>query len=162
VALPLIAGLTRAARIAYPFIERGVREGLSSRAIENAIRAGGLSAPRRSVLLEVIRGIKGVEASAGRIENVRRSFKPSPELHAPALTKIRRAYSYTLEVTGSSIGTGMPLTQHIQITSDTPLSALEREEAAAEALSAGESRYGIEVDKIKTTRALRAGSQGVF
>lgn len=161
-AAPLIAGLTRAARLAMPFIERGVREGLSSRAIETAIRAGGFAAPRRTVLLEVMRAMRGVEESGKALRFLRQGARPDPARLPEALTTIRRAYSFTLEVRGTHISTGAPLVQHVTVTSDTLLTRAEMEAAAAEAVDQGNERYGIEVESVLPIKGIKAGSRGVF
>lgn len=161
-AAPLIAGLTRAARIAMPFIERGVREGLSSRAIESAIRAGGLSVPRRQVLLDVMRGLKGIEDSGKSLKFLRQGARPDPSRMPEALTRIRRQFSYTVEVRGTHVSTGSPFVQHVTVTSDSLLTRAEMEEAAAEAVDSSKDRYGMEIESAVPIKAIKAGTAGVF
>lgn len=161
-AAPLIAGLTRAARLALPFIERGVREGLSSRAIERAIRDGGLSAPRRQVLLDTMRALKGVEDAGKALKFLRQDARPDPSRLPEALTTIRRQYSFTVEVRGTLISTGEDFVQHVTVTSDSLLTRAEMEEAAVEAVDQGQERYGIKVSSALPIKGIKAGKGGVF
>jgi hypothetical protein len=161
-ALPLIVALTRAARIAMPFIERGVAEGLSSRSIERAIRAGGLAAPRRQVLLDIMRGYREIAERSSVLKYLKLENRPDVSRMASALTRIQRAYSFTMEVRGVISGTNEPLVRHVTVSSDSVLTRGEMEESAATAVLSGQERYGIEVTQILPIRAVKAGSLGSF
>jgi hypothetical protein len=159
---PFLDTLSRAARAAWPFIQRGVREGLSSRSIERALVEGGLSGVRRSTLLDLMR-MSAFEQRAGDALN---RLQPNRRIEAQALpealTKIRRSFSFTVDVTGTLISTGKSITRSITIASDRELTPLEIRQAAVAAVDAAGDRYGMTVEETKITGGRRAGSLGLI
>lgn len=154
--------LSRAARTAYPAIQRGVREGLSSRRIDDALRKEFGSSIRRATLLDIMRREQSVVERSERLKFLGLDRRPSPASLAEALTKIRREYSFTVEVTGTMVSTGASLTQHITVTSDTLLTRREIEEAARDLVESDKDQYGVEVESVTITRGMRAGPAGTF
>jgi hypothetical protein len=76
------------------------------------------------------------------------------------LTAIRRAASFTVEVRGTLLSSGQSFIQHVTVTTDTPLTRREIEEAALDAVEGAQDRYGIEVEETLLVRGVRAGLAG--
>jgi hypothetical protein len=154
--------LSATARQAYPIIQRGVREGLSSRALDSLIREGLGSSIRRQTLLDIIRDVRNIFDVGAQLRFLNQESRPNPARLPEALTKIRREFSFTVEVRGIFGPTGLSTIQNVTITSDTLLTRREMEEAAIEAVEEGSDRYQLDIVSAIPIQGLRAGSSGRF
>ena len=161
-ALPLISGLNLLARQALPVIQRGVGEGLSSRAISSIIKDAFGKSIRRSTLLDVIRGIKGIEKANVQLKFIRKDRLPNVDRIPEAITRIRRNFSYKVKVEGHFIDTDIAHTEYINISSDINLTIAQIEAKALEAMEAGIKRYKLIVEKLTLDEAVKAGKLGTL
>jgi hypothetical protein len=162
VAIPLLSTLSVAARTALPFIERGVREGLASRAINAVLKSEFGKGLRRQVLLDVMRAVSGVQSAGAQLKFLGLDKIPNPARIPAALTTIRREFSYKIEVRGVSSMTGQSMTRFVQVTSSRNLTRREMQDAALDAIGSDQERYGITDYEAVPVSAVRAGSSGYF
>jgi hypothetical protein len=158
---PLLTTLGRNAALFLPVAQGAVSRGLPAQAAINAFRASGGSI-RRQTALEVFRAVAGLERRASAILSVRKDRRPSVASLPPALTKIRRGFSFTAEIRGTVAETGASLTRFITISTDEIPTIGEMEALAEEIASGSGEGYGIEVDQVRITRGIAAGPGGVF
>lgn len=159
--LPFLLGLSSRARRASPIIRRGVREGVSSRQMTRILQKAGLGI-RRQTLLDMMRMIEGEVAIGPVLSALGINRFPNPMRLPPALTKIRRAYSFTVRVRGSEIDTGAATEQFVTVTSDTLLTRGEIEALANQAIETDLDRYKLVVTDTLLTGGLRAGAPGLL
>ena len=150
---PLSLRLTARVRRLLPIIEGGVASGLSSRAINPAIRNATGTGIRRQELLDVIREIKGIQKHGDTLKNVRLDRRPDPRRTPRALTPISTAISSTVSFKGRLLGTGELVTQHVQVVHDSILTRGQIEDIAAaffeeEQDEQFKSTAGIELDSV--------------
>ena len=156
---PFLLRQSSRARRASPMILRGVREGISSRQLMGVLQKAGLGI-RRQVLLDLMR-LYGDEVAIGPVLSALGINRfPNPMRLPPALTKIRRAYSFTVRVRGAELDTGLETEQFVTVTSDTLLTRGEIEALADQAIEADRSRYNLIVADLLLTGGLRAGTPG--
>lgn len=150
----LTFSLSASAKRALPFIERSVRTGVSSTALQSALAARGMGV-RRTDLLDAIRHVRGVSRRTNALASVRRDRRPDPMRIAIARTNIRRKFSFTLRIRGSADGTGERIERFITISTDKVLSRQELEETAAGVVDAERSNYPFEIDTVTLVTAVR-------
>lgn len=153
--------LSKRQRAAYPHIIRGVREGLTQRAIETALRGMDLG-----IRHEVMRGIINQERSRqqyGRsLDLLSPSRMPVARNLPEAMTRLTRRYAFTFEVKGTLIATGQPVTHHITLSMDRLLSIGEMRDRARDLVGSKRDRYGAEVDSVTITGGMREGEEGTL
>lgn len=159
--MALLDTLSRSARTAYPFIQRGVREGLSANSIQASLQAAGIGI-RRQALLDVIRAESGAQLASSALRFAKPETFPNPARLGEALTKIRRQFSFTVEVRGTLGSTGEGFIQHVTVSTDRLLTRQAIEDAAQAMVEDEQERYGIDVGSVVLTGGLRSGSLGVF
>lgn len=159
--LPLLATLSGRARLAYPIIQRGVREGLSSRAINTILQdtIGGL---RRTSLLSIMRAERGVALAGSRLQALRRDFTPDPTRLPDSLTKLRRGFSFTVRIRGFDLGTGEDVTRFVTVALDDPLTRAEIENIGLGFIEEDLERYGVAVTEVLLQRGMKAGEEGTL
>lgn len=150
----LTLSLSASARRALPFIERSVRTGMSSTALQSALAARGMGV-RRTDLLDAIRHVRGVERRTNALASVRRDRKPDPSRIAIARTNIRRNFSFTVRVRGFDMVSGDLTERFVTITSDSVLSRQELEDAARAMLEEGVSNYPMDIKSVTLQKAVR-------
>lgn len=155
-------GLNALARIAFPFVESAVAKGLSSRAITSALQSTLGMGLRRETLLYMMREIKGTQDLASRVRFLNPNFIPDPTMIPPALTTLRREYSYNVRVTGLASGTGQTFTRHVTVSSSSLLKPAQAEELALNMVNADVDSYGMEEAVAKSWSLMKAGSGGTF
>jgi hypothetical protein len=149
------------ARLAYPGIVRGVREGLSARAIGRALRAGGLTFADR-FLFAAVRLERDVFAAGQVVSSLGDRQRPDPARLPEALHAIQRRYSFLVEVEGDSLSTGERIRQHVTISTDRLLTRREMEDAAIDAVESLPSEYGMEDVEATAIFGVKAGRQGIL
>lgn len=160
-AISFLAGLSVAARTAYPIILRGVSEGLSGNAIQRVLSIVGPGL-RRNIVQDVVRRIKDIQLANTQLKFIRKDRAPNPANLRPALHKIRRAFSFTIEVRGTAIDTGENILQHVTVTTDAPFARGLMEQEAIDVVQAGKRKYEILVESALLIGGLRAGTEGVL
>lgn len=160
-ALPFLATLVKSARFAYPIIQKGVRAGLASRAIAGTLQKAGLGI-RRSTLLKIMRKERSLVQHGLNMRFLPLKRFPNPLKLPTALTKLRRAYSYTVKVFGTNMGTGEPRTQQVTVSSS---KLLTRQQAEDIAMDYGRGQYDsgqMEVDRVQLINVVKAGDLGTL
>ncbi len=99
-AIPFLNLLPATARIAYPFIQSGVRAGLSSRAIERTIRAAGFKISRGRSILPLMRELRVREAAGRIVSTLPKSSVINVASLPDSITKISNNYSHRVSVRG--------------------------------------------------------------
>ena len=158
---PFLLRLSLRARTASPIIRRGVREGVSSRALTVILQNAGLGI-RRQTLLDIMRLMEGEAAIGPVLSALGINRRPNPLRLPPAITKIRRAFSFRVRVRGSIEDTGEPTERFITVTSDTLLTRGEIEAIADEAIEADRGRYNLVVSDLLLVGGVRAGAPGLL
>lgn len=158
---PFLAGLSLRARRASPIIRRGVREGVSSRQLTQILQKAGLGI-RRQTLLDIMRLVEGEAAIAPVLSALGINRRPNPLRLPPAITKIRRAFSFTVRVSGLDTDTGGALEQFVTVTSDTLLTRGEIEALAEQAIERDLDRYKISLSASLLIGGVRAGAPGLL
>lgn len=159
-ALPLIAGLNALARAALPIIRGGVARGLPSRAIQGAIRTAFGKGIRNQTLLDIIRAEKGIAQLGAQLKFLSKKAIPNPFRLPAAITKIRRRYSFVVQVVGFVIQTGETRLKNITVATDTLLSRETLEALAERALIDGDSDPLDEITKSTLISGVQAGEAG--
>lgn len=160
-AIPFLAGLSLRARRASPIIRRGVREGVSSRQLTSILQKAGLGI-RRQTLLDIMRLVEGEAAIGPVLSALGINRRPNPLRLPPAITKIRRAFSFTVRVRGLETDTGAALEQFVTVTSDTLLTRGEIEALAEQAVERAVDRYNLSLSDTLLMGGVRAGAPGLL
>lgn len=159
--LPLLQTLSARARLAYPIIQRGVREGLSSRQIMGVLDKT-VGQIRRQSLLDIMRAERNVAATTAPLRAMRRSFTPDPRRLPDALTKLRRPFSFSVEIGGFDLSTGEDVTRYVNVSLDDPLTRAEIEAIGLEFIEEDMERYGLAVTSVLLHRGVKAGVEGTL
>jgi hypothetical protein len=153
--------LSAAARASYPFIQRGVREGLSANAIQKSLSANDIHL-RRTTILDLVRRERELVSAGSSLKFLNRNARPDPRRLPEALTSLRRQYSFTVEVRGTSLSNGESRVQNVTVVSDRLLTRGEIEDVAEGFATDGGERYGMNVDSLLLTRGMKAGALGTI
>ena len=154
-ATPLSLTLSSTVRRLLPIIESGVAAGLSSRAINAAIKTATGTGVRRQVLLDIMREMRGIQTAGESLQFVRFDRAPNPARVPTALTPIRRAFGSTVRIEGRFLSTGERVVRHVQVTHDSVLTRGEIEDIAAGFLEDEESEYGIVLERVLLVKQVR-------
>ena len=158
---PLIPRLPRRAGQAFPIIQRGVREGLSANAIQSLLRAADLGIRRQS-LLDIVRGVRGIEAAGAQLRFLNRNFTPDPRRLPEALTKIRRAFSFNVRLRGIDIQTGEDFERFVNVALDRPLSRAAIEQLGFDFSQPEPDQYGFAVTDVLLVGGVKSGAPGTI
>lgn len=158
-ALPFLSGLSPLARSAFPIVQRGVREGLTSQQIQTAINRGLGSGIRRQTLLDMIRNIKGIESAGAQLKFLKSTATPNPLRIPEALHVIRRAYSFQVSIKGY-LSNGEAAEQFMTVSTDELMTRSQLEDMAASFVDTGQSGAAMEVESVTLISAVRAGRSG--
>lgn len=159
--IPLLSSLSAGARTAWPIIQRGVREGLSTRAIGRSLSAGGMGI-RTQTLHRLATAERTIWQHGQSLKFLTKSSLPNVGRLPVALSKIRRQFSYTVELRGRSPLTGQSLLQHVTIATDQNMTREALESLASEMGVEGKKRYGLVVDQSVLVGGVKAGDLGVW
>lgn len=158
---PWLSTLPLAARLFYPFAVSGVAAGLTANSMLEAWSRAGPGI-RRTVGLEVIRRVKGIEDSRALQRGLRKGLRPDPRRLPEALHKIRRPFVFTVRVEGVLIATGQATRQFINLAMETPsLTRSEMEQLVLETVEENEE-YGITPTESFYEGGIRAGRAGLL
>jgi hypothetical protein len=161
VAVGILASLPASARAAYPLIQRGVREGLSSnRILEGLVKAGlGI---KRQTGLDIIRAERGVQLEGGALRNLRRTAVFNPERLPEAMTKLRRKFSFQVELRGVDLNTGENTVRLVTVSTDNAMTRNDIEAHAQAFADDDQNRYGIIIESVQLVHGLKAGAAGTL
>jgi len=158
---PLLSTLSGRAREAYPIIKGGVGRGLTANQIQTVLRSQGLGIRRQS-LLDIVRGVRGIEVAGARLRTLRRNFTPDPRRLPDALTKIRRAFSFEVRISGIDLSTGEDIVRHVSVSLDDPLTRSQIENIGLGFIEEELERYGLAVTDVLLTSGVKAGEEGTL
>jgi hypothetical protein len=117
---------------------------------------------RRQTLLDMMRLMQGEAAIGPVLSALGINRMPNPMRLPPALTKIRRAFSFTVRVRGLETDTGVSTERFVQVTSDTLLTRGEIEALADQAIESDLDRYKLTVSEILLVGGVRSGAPGLL
>ena len=161
-ALPLITSLNAAARRAFPIIQAGVKQGMSSRAINESIKTAFGVGIRRQTLLDIMRAETGIERAGAALRFISPRNMPNPRRLPQAVTRIRRHYSFVVRVTGHLIDTGLPVIQNVTVALDTLLTRGEIERMAENMVAEGRDRYMLIIESSLLVKGVQSGELGTL
>lgn len=157
--LPLLSTLNPRQRRAFPIIQGGVARGLSGNQIQSVLRSQDLGI-NNVVLQRIIRAERGINIAAGRLRTIGRNDVPDPRRLPDSITKIRRAFSFEVKISGFDLETGADVTQFVTVSLDDPLTRGEIENLALSLIDAQAERYGFAVTDVLLHEGLKAGVEG--
>lgn len=151
--------MSKAARIAWPFIQRAAREGLGSEAIIELMREQAIPTFRRTDMLALIREASGAELVKSDIARWPKDVTLPFNRIRPSLTKIVAPFSYTLRVHATD-AEGNSVTRLYQAHSQTlrPLAAVA--EGFLSKAQAGGLYNELDVESAEVIDVLQAGPEG--
>lgn len=156
-----LSTLSRSARAIYPIARRGAREGLSIESIGKAARAAGFRIANDS-LREMVHRVREMDTRGRPSPFESPTRVPSAGMFAEAVSKIRKQYSYTVEIRGLS--EGEEVIRHFTIASNERLPNADAIEAARGMLDSS-SHYvsdDFEESGAFVVGRLKAGPAGRF
>ena len=131
--------LSPATRDNYRFIQQGVAQGLSSTAINTALRLETGKGIRRQDLLQGMRVARGVQTQGRNIANVRKDRRPTySQFPTFAPVTSTKKYLVQYEVRWRDPTTGVTGTRYITVGTDAELTAGELDQAAQNAYEEGQ------------------------
>lgn len=159
---PLLDTMSRAARIAWPFIQSGVEKGLGAEAIINAMRAADIATFRRQDMLALIREASGAELLKSDIRRWPSDVLMPITRIRESITKIVAPFSYTLRVTVFNTVTGVESTVLRQAHSSQLFTAGDVEADFMEDAPASDSNQGLVVADATVVDIQRSGAAGIL
>lgn len=145
---PFLSTLPKAARLFYPIAVKGVSQGLAANTILKAYTAAGPGI-RRTLGLEVVRAVRGVERSASVFKALGLDRRPSIAKIPTALHKTWRKFSYLVEFEGLTTE-GKSVRAAVTVASDSIITRRQAEAQAGGWLADTPAEYGIEtIEKIQ-------------
>lgn len=158
---PFLSTLSARARRAYPIIVRGVREGLNSIQIGSVLAAGEGNI-RRTSLLGIMRRVRNIETVGVQLRFLKRTAFPDPRRLPEALTKLRRAFSFTVRLRGIAIDTGQAIERFVTVSLDNPRSRDAMERIAEGFASEKRDPYGFDLEEVLLMTGVKAGAPGTL
>ncbi len=141
-AVPWLSTLPKAARLFYPIALKGVSEGIAANTILKAYSAAGPGI-RRTLGLEVVRRVRGVERASRAFKGMRLDLHPDVSRIPEGGTKMGWNLSYKIEYQAVT-SEGKSLTAHVTVVSDEVITRRQAEEMAASFFAKTPEEYGIE------------------
>ena len=155
----LLSTLNDRQRRAFPIIQGGVSRGLTGNEIARVLRLQDLGI-NNVVLQRIIRAEKGVELAGARLRAIPRNLAPDPRRIPDALTKIRRAFNFTVKISGFDLETGEGVTQFVSVSLDDVATRGDIESLGLAAIDESAQRYGFAVTDVLLQRGVKAGVLG--
>lgn len=138
--MPLPSTLLKIPKIARPYktlIEKGINDGLSSRAIHRSLVNSGINIGRTSVLGSV-NAIKEKMRADHRLKYLNRNSRPNINRLHYSSRPMARNFSAIVKIKGIQAETGKAILQHIHISSDALLTRAEIEQHAIDLINDGD------------------------
>ncbi len=149
--LAAFRGLSTATRANYRFIQQGVAQGLSAKAINTGLLEQGRKGIRRQDLLEGMRFASGVQTQGRNIANVALSRRPTYERFStfePVTSN--KKYLVQYEVRWRDPVTGQTGTRYITVGTDERLTRGELDQAARDAYEEGQETNRYSQNEVMT------------
>ncbi len=156
---PWLYTLPKAARLFYPIAQKGISQGLSANSI---LKSYHLAKPgiRRTLGLEVVRRVRGVERASRAFKGMRLDLHPDVSRIPEGGTRMGWNLSYKIEYQAVTTE-GKSLTAHVTVVSDEVITRRQAEEMAASFFAKTPEEYGIEsVQKIQLVGITKAAGFG--
>lgn len=87
---------------------------------------------------------------------------PDPRRLPEALTKLRRALSFEVKISGFDIENGEDVTRFVTVSFDDPLTRAEIENVGLGFIEEDMQRYGFAVTDVLLVRGMKAGVEGTL
>lgn len=156
-----VSSLALPARQALPIIRSAIRRGIGADSTFQTLRTRFPGLTRAAV-----RGIARVErqiiAASADLRFMNQDFMPNPNRLPPALTTLRRQFSFKVRLRGIDPVTGSSVDQFVTISTDRLRSRRDMEAAAMEFTERDPSAYAIEFTQPLLVEGVRAGPGGVL
>ena len=153
--------LSKSALRALPYIERGVREGLSANKIQALLTSKNLGVNRQA-LQQAVRYVATVQDAAKAYGRFAKNRLIDESLHTDAKTIIRRQYSYRIKATITFEEGGQEYDHHITVSTNDRLSPDELE-AISESIIMNNKDYEVfAIRGMGVEAMLRAGPGGLL
>ena len=153
--------LTARQRAAIPLIQGAVKRGLSTNAIIKLLdkRKMGI---RFSVLRKIVNTTHAESGAGLHVSKLTQGQRPNPLRFPEALGKIRRNYSFTVEVEGIGFDNSVQK-RYVTVVSDSLLTKDDIEHEASSFIEDDLASYGIEeITSIGFVSARKAGPAGIL
>jgi len=125
----LLATLGRGARLAAPYIEGFVKDGLGISEIQEKLRA--LEAPtRRADILELVHAVQERITAGVNLRSLRDDLRPDPSRLASPITNTLRRFSFIVRIDGTDAETGEDRSEIVTVSSSTLLTGRELKDKA--------------------------------
>lgn len=138
---PWLSTLPKAAKIFYPIAQKGISAGLSGNAILKAYSAAGPGI-RRTLGLEVVRAVRGVERTASVFKALKLDVFPDPGKIPTALTGTLRDFSYRVSYRGLT-EEGKPFQSYVTVSTNDLITRRQAEDVALGYIEEIPEEYGI-------------------
>lgn len=161
-AIPFLTTITRANRRLIPFIRRAVREGMSSRQTESAIRAAGFRVSRSRFIVPALREYNQLERQGRAAVSGNRSRRINTRRLPPATTRIAQQYSYRVRITTMGPD-GFPIESYIQVGTDrSDLTGGMLEDMARDMITASPDTYGLDQFEVELETGMQNATLSDF
>ncbi|KKM99174.1 hypothetical protein LCGC14_1150560 [marine sediment metagenome] len=117
---------------------------------------------RRTTVQAIVRAARDVEAIGSRLQFLRPNFTPDPRRLPEALTKLRRAFSFRVRISGTDLSTGDPFERFVTVALDDVASREDIEQMATSFVFQDRERYGIDLDDVQLMSGSKVGPQGTL
>ena len=108
------------------------------------------------------RAEKGIQRAGRALRNVALDRLPNVNRLPKAITRLRRRYSFTVQVIGRMLETGEQILQNITVATDAPRTRRELERLAEDAIERSQDRYGFEIVSSMLVGGKQAGDVGTL
>jgi len=144
-----LGGLSAATRRSYSIIQAGVAQGLSARAVNEAVRAATGTGIRRTDLLQGMRLAGGVQQAGRNIGNVGLARRPNYAT-LPAFSPVtsNKKYLIQYEVRWTDSITGETGSNFITVGTDETLTRGELDQAAIDAWEEGQNQQRYAANRV--------------
>ena len=156
-----VALLSKPARQALPIIRSAIRRGVGADTTFQTLRTRFPGLTR-----EAVRGIARVERriiSAGAdLRFMNREVFPNPNRLPPALTTLRRKFSFRVRLRGFDPATGESVDDFVTISTDRLRTRGELEDTARTFMERDPKRYALSFTEVLLVEGVRAGPGGIL
>lgn len=157
----LLSTVSRLIRTNFAFIRQGVARGLYGNSIIGALRASG-QAGRRSDLLRVIGRAREIHRFNEALKQADPRQLPNLDKIPEAPHKIRRRFSYLVEVAGRDLQTGESVLRNVTVASNELMRPQRVAELAEDNVISERDRYALDVERVQTVGLMKAGPAGLI
>ncbi len=117
---------------------------------------------RRQSLLDIMRAEQNIAATTIPLRSMRRDFTPDPRRLPDSPSKLLRAFSFRVKISGFDLSTGEDITRYVNVALDDPLTRAEIENIGLGFIEEDMERYGLAVTDVILDRGMKAGVEGTL